>query len=144
MNNSNWQEKLQERHPHFNLMKLFYTINTSKKKLKPINPDFEKLRKCSTKKMLHKTLINMNSNNKNILLFYMKNCYIFEILTRKIINRKALFGKRDILLRCIEDPEFLLKDCSFDNNMIKNFCVGTVNFICRYMEDIKGELDKSD
>ena len=143
MDSKNWEDKLKENHPHIQLGSLIQEINKTKKKMKPVNKDFDRLRKCSTKKMLYKTLNMMETQNKEILLFFVRNCLTIELLTRKVMNRWLIFNKRELLLNCIEDPEILMIDCRFDNNLIKNFCVGTVNFICRYKEEIEKELNKN-
>jgi hypothetical protein len=53
-----------------------------------------------------------------------------------VVNRKLLFSKRTFLLECILEPKNLSRECSFDNNLIKNFCTGAVNFISRFFEEL--------
>jgi hypothetical protein len=118
----------------------FVKLNTNK--VGKLHSDFEKLKQCISKKMMYTLLINMNQENTEILLFFMRNCFSVEVLTRKGKSKWNLFRKREFLLKCIEEPETLLFKCNFDNNMIKSFCIGTVNFIDRYKNEILQEIAK--
>ena len=132
-----WSKKLLEKHIHINFTSLIKQANKRKKKRQIVNREFQKFGKCSTKKMLQKCLNSMSQANKEILIVYMKYCFIFDVFTRKVINRKMLFTKRNILLECIINPKKLNLECSFDNNLIKNYCTGVINFISRYYSELK-------
>ena len=122
------------------LQNLVENVNNRKKKKKQINSYFQKLRKCSTKLMLHDCLLNMSPFSKQILEFYLKECFIFDVFSRKVANKTQLFGKRQFFADCLDDPDILHKRLNFDNNLIKNFCIGAVNFIARYYSDISKEI----
>lgn len=137
MNKIGWTDLLKKRHMHINFPLLMKQVKKRKKKLGKVNEDLQRLRKCSTKKMLCKCLRAMQRTNKGILVAYMRHCFIFDVFTRRVVNRKLLFSKRTFLLECILDPANLNKECSFDNNLIKNFCTGAVNFISRFFAELE-------
>ena len=126
--------------PNIKLQILVEKISKRKKKKKQINSYFQKLRKCSTKLMLHNCLLNMSPFSKQILDFYLKECFIFDVFSRKVANKAKLFGNRQFFADCLEDPDILHQRFNFDNNLIKNFCIGAVNFISRYYSDISKEI----
>ena len=132
-----WTDRLKKKHMHINFPLLMKQVKKRKKKLGKVNEDLQRLRKCSTKKMLHRCLKAMQESNKDILVAYMQSCFIFDVFTRKVVNRKLLFSKRTFLLQCILDPQNLTKECSFDNNLVKNFCTGAVNFISRFVAELE-------
>lgn len=140
MQKFDWIEHLKQKHPHIDFPLLMKQIKKRKKKLGKVNDDLQRLRKCSTKKMLQKCLLGMGGHNKDVLIVYMENCFIFDVFTRRVVNRKLLFCKRSFLLNCILDPKNLSQECSFDNNLVKNFCTGAVNFISRHFKELEALL----
>ena len=137
MNKIGWTDRLKKKHMHINFPLLMKQVKKRKKKLGKVNEDLQRLRKCSTKKMLSRCLKSMHDSNKGILIAYMRFCFIFDVFTRRVVNRKLLFSKRTFLLECIIEPQNLMKECSFDNNLIKNFCTGAVNFISRFIAELE-------
>ena len=137
MDKMGWTDLLKKRHLHINFPLLMKQVKKRKKKLGKVNEDLQRLRKCSTKKMLKKCLYAMTEKNKGILKAYMQYCFIYDVFTRRVVNRKLLFSKRTFLLECIVEPKNLSKECSFDNNLIKNYCTGAVNFISRFFAELE-------
>ena len=137
MDKIGWTEIIKKRHQHINFPLLMKQVKKRKKKLGKINEDLQRLRRCSTKKMLRSCLNSMEEENKAVLVAYMRHCFIFDVFTRRVVNRKLLFAKRAFLLECILDPRNLGRECSFDNNLIKNFCTGAVNFISRFFAELE-------
>lgn len=137
MDKTGWTELLKRRHVHINFPQLMKQAKKRKKKLGKVNDDLQRLRKCSTKKMLRQCLRGMHPANKGVLLAYMRHCFIFDVFTRRVVNRKLLFSKRTFLLECVLEPGNLRRECSFDNNLIKNYCTGAVNFISRFFPELE-------
>lgn len=107
-------------------------------KLKRINKenltslDFFKLKTCKTKKCLFELLMEMNLEEREILLFYTRNCFIHDMFTRTYKIRQILFPKREKILNCIENPKNLLMNCKFDKDLIRYFITGFLSFFVRH------------
>jgi hypothetical protein len=135
-----WGRRIEQKHPHIKVEELVGHLLKNKKKKKNINSYFKKLRSCSTKSMLHDCLLKMSIFSKKVLEFYLTECFILDVFSRKVSNKIELFRKREFFLNCIDDPDLLLKRFNFDNNLVKNFCIGAVNFISRYYSDISKQI----
>ena len=104
-----------------------------RKAVNKIKYELRKLKKCSTKYALKKFLTRCSGYARGLLLFYMRECFVFDIFTRRLECKKYLMSKRQFLFRIIEDPRVLDSDCHFNNNILKNFCTGIANFLIRHM-----------
>ena len=115
-------------------------------KPKPTHPQIEiyrlqhkmkALKKCSSKISLRKFLTKADSVLKSTMKFYLRNCFLKDLYTRKLENKFTLLSRRSLLFRIIEEPSILNSDCQFENNLLKNFCTGMSNFISANFERIK-------
>ncbi len=102
---------------------------TQKTKIHVTSPEIDKIKSCTTKNMFKNVLMELNAEWRDIVKFYLTDCYIFDLYTRKIEDKKHLLSKREILYSVVDTPSFLDLDCHFDNNLIKNFCTGLSNFL---------------
>lgn len=118
------------------------TKKIRKKKILKMNPKMEKLRTCTSKSGLRDFLHYLTPKWKNIIKFYMTECFIFDLYIRRLENKMFLLSKRHFLFSIIEQPDLLTNDCHFDNNLLKNFCTGLANFIYVHYDDILRELNK--
>ena len=74
-------------------------------------------------------LLNLSPHWKEIIKFYLTDCFLFDIYSRKMDNKLKLLSKREVLYEVVDDPLLLNFGCHFDNNLVKNFCSGLANFI---------------
>ena len=95
-----------------------------------------KLKKCNSKYTFRQFLIKSSPVTRQILLFYMRECFILDVYTRRLENKRFLLAKREIFYEIIRNPELLSQDCHFDNNSLKNFCTGAGNFILKNLKKI--------
>ena len=117
----------------------------SKKKNKQFSHhEIKLIKKCSTKNKLEKILKKLSQNWKKLIKFYITDCFIFDLYTRKLENRKRLLENREIFYNIIDNSDILLIDCHFDNNMIKNFCTGLANYLKINYFDMKKALEERD
>lgn len=124
--------------------------NCTKKKKKPsskrfitpkedpmLNFQIQKLKKCNSKVGLRRILLKLPSEWKKIIKFYMTECFIHDLYTRRLENKMFLLSKRELLYRLVDNPELLTMDCHFDNNLLKNYCTGIANFVTKHHKDIE-------
>ena len=112
----------------------------SKKKVIRAFPSIEKLRTCTSKRGLRKLLKSLNPYWRIIIKFYMTECFIFDLFSRRLENKMFLLSKRDFLYSLIDNPDLLASDCHFDNNLLKNYCTGVANFIYKHYDMIRKEV----
>ena len=116
-------------------------ISKKKEKFSLSCVEIEKLKKCNSKAALRKILIQLTPEWKRIIKFYMTECFIHDLYTRRLENKMFLLSKRELLYRLIDNPELLTMDCHFDNNLLKNFCTGIANFVTKHYSEISKILD---
>ena len=100
-------------------------------------PEIDKLKKCNTKNSFKKVLGSLSAEWKQLIKFYLTDCFIFDLYTRKLEDKKHLLSKREVFYTVIENPGFLDLDCHFDNNLVKNFCTGLSNFLRKNYQKMK-------
>lgn len=104
--------------------------------------EIDKIKKCNTKNSFKQVLISLDPNWKELIKFYLTDCFIFDLYTRKLEDKKHLLSKREIFYSVIENPEVLDLDCHFDNNLVKNFCTGLSNFLKKNYQKMKDMIEK--
>jgi hypothetical protein len=127
------------------LKKLSKLIKTKKIRKKQKNlvhsPQIKKLKQCNSKIQLRRIILKLTPEWKKIIKFYMTECFIHDLYTRRLENKMFLLSKRELLYRLIDNPELLNLDCHFDNNLLKNYCTGIANFVIKHHQDIKEILE---
>ena len=103
-------------------------------------PEILTLKRCNSKTQFRRILLKLNPEWKKVIKFYMTECFIHDLYTRRLENKMFLMSKRDLLYRLVDNPELLTKDCHFDNNLLKNYCTGIANFVARHYKDIQSKL----
>ena len=121
------QTNLRQTTPPQNYKKISKRTKLTKAPLIPV--EIDQIKKCTTKNMFKAVLVELSEEWKDIIRFYLTECYIFDLYTRKIEDKKHLLSKREILYNVIDNPTLLDLDCHFDNNLMKNFCTGLSNFL---------------
>lgn len=106
-----------------------------KNRIMPI--EIKMIKKCTTKKQFIETLKTLNNQWKKLIKFYLTDCFIFDLYTRKIENKLKLLENREIFYAIIENPDMLNIDCHFDNNMVKNYCSGLGNYLKKYHKKMR-------
>ena len=106
-----------------------------KNKILPI--EIKMIKKCTTKKQMIKLLKDLDYKWKKLIKFYITDCFIFDLYTRKIENKYKLLENREIFYNIIENPDLLQIDCHFDNNMIKNYCSGLANYLKKHYKKMR-------
>lgn len=99
--------------------------------------EIDKIKKCNTKNSFKQVLNSLDADWKELIKFYLTDCFIFDLYTRKLEDKKHLLSKREIFYSVIENPEMLDLDCHFDNNLVKNFCTGLSNFLKKNYQKMK-------
>ena len=107
-----------------------------KKMINKIKYELRKLKKCSTKYALKKFLLSCSAPLRRILRFYMRECLIFDIFTRRLECKQYLLSKRQFLFLILKTPGLLDTDCHFNNNILKNFCTGSANFLLKFLNKV--------
>ena len=95
------------------------------------------LKRCSTKASLRAVLVSLSPEWTHMLCYYVSNCFLYDIYSRRLETRSLLLSKQRILYKLICNPDLLNLDCHFDNNVVKNFCCGAANFILKNYEKFK-------
>lgn len=99
--------------------------------------EIDKIKKCNTKNSFKQILTGLTPEWKDLIKFYLTDCFIFDLYTRKLEDKKHLLSKREIFYSVIENPDVLDLDCHFDNNLVKNFCTGLSNFLKKNYQKMK-------
>lgn len=102
-----------------------------------ITAEIEQLRNCSTKNAFKKIISALDEEWKELIKFYLTDCYVMDLYTRKLDDKTNLLSKREVFYDVVNNPLILDGDCHFDNNLIKNFCTGMANFILKNISEIK-------
>ena len=105
--------------------------------------EIQDLKMCQSKVHLEEFLINSSESMKRLLRFYIQECFIFHIFSRKLKNPKHLFSRRSILFQIIRNPSILKTDCSFNNNSISNFCTGACLFLLKHHTSVGNYFSKN-
>ena len=117
---------------------------TSKRNLvhkdKLIPSEIDQLKHCNTKTSFKTYLLSLTDEWKEIFKFYLTDCFIYDLYSRKIDNKRHILSKREIIYSFIDNPKLLELDCNFDNNFVKNFCTGLANFLQIHLTSIKTAL----
>lgn len=104
--------------------------------------EIDKIKKCNTKNSFKTILASLSPEWKELIKFYLTDCFIFDLYTRKLEDKKHLLSKREIFYSVIENPEMLDLDCHFDNNLVKNFCTGLSNFLKKNYQKMKDAIEE--
>lgn len=102
--------------------------------------EIDKIKKCNTKNSFKQILNSLTPEWKELIKFYLTDCFIFDLYTRKLEDKKHLLSKREIFYSVIENPDVLDLDCHFDNNLVKNFCTGLSNFLKKNYQKMKDAI----
>jgi hypothetical protein len=98
------------------------------------------LKKCNSKKGLRKIIFGMSEICARMVHFYMTECFIWDIFTRKLKSKSFLLSKRALLFEMFKNPDLLELDCHFDNNLLKNYCTGMANFFLKHLRCVLSHL----
>ena len=109
-----------------------------KKKKREVSTFLGDLKKCNSKMGLRRIITSLSPLCHQLVEFYMTQCFIFDIFTRKLKNKSFLLSKRELLFKMFKEPRLLEMDCHFDNNLLKNFCTGMANFLARHCQKMLG------
>lgn len=111
-------------------------LKKRKSKKRWLIAEIRRLKKCQSKYSLMKFLIKMSGISRKLLRYYLTDCFIIDVCSRRLENKKFLISKRNLFLRILSQPEMLRDDCHFDNNILKNFCTGASNFLQTHLGKI--------
>ena len=92
--------------------------------------------KCNSKTGLYEILSSISRKWKNFIKFYLRNCFIRHLHIRQIKKISELMRQRQFFYDALDDPELLTLKVKFDNNIIKNFCIGICNFVIMFYSDL--------
>jgi len=112
----------------------------SQKKRKVIlekDPWIKKLFQCRSKSNLISIFLKLPEIYKEFIKIYLEKCFLLHLHLRQIKNLFQLMEHRQCIYNAIDDPQILLGNMKFKNNMVKNFAKGVVNFIVLFYEDLK-------
>lgn len=145
-NENQFQSNLKKPFENLPTAKAHWSLKTSKtkkltkikhkKKKEEVSTFFKELKKCNSKIGLRKIINSLSPFCHELINFYMTQCFIFDIFTRKLKNKSFLLSKRELLFQIFNEPRLLEMDCHFDNNLLKNFCTGMANFFIKHYDQI--------
>jgi hypothetical protein len=113
------------------------------KEIKSLFKEFDLLKCCQSKSDFHFFVKNSSKFIKKLLEFYVKECFIFHVFSRKLKAPKHLFSKRNLLFKILKSPSILKKDCGFNNNSISNFCTGACLFLKNNLKEIVFQIKET-
>ena len=135
-NNNDISKNYNEKSEFLNSLNKNESFNVPSTTMNKLRYQLRKLKKCSTKYSFKNLLIETSLLFKKILIFYMQECFFFDLYSRRLLCKNYLMSRRNLLYRIIENPSALDSDCHFNNNILKNFCKGMANFIIRNLKHI--------
>lgn len=109
----------------------------SKAKMKD-SKEMKLISKCLAKSHFKEALDSLSNRWKALLKVYLRECFISDIFNRKLEKKGILLQRKNKLIHIIDHPSDLNYDCQFDNNMMKNFCTGFINY---YKKNVR-EMEK--
>ena len=126
----------------------------SKKKKKPSDkrlkiilkslPHFKRLQKSNSKYELVKFFERATDKGKKIIKFYLSECFLIDIFSRKLSDKKLMMSKRQLFYDSVDNPKLLLFECKYDNNLLKNFSAGLINFLFKNFFKIQYQIYKTE
>lgn len=96
-----------------------------------------KVFQCKSKNKFIEILRGLEKYIRRLLKDYLRHHFLFHLHLRQIKDISGLMKNRQMIFEAIDDPEILDSNCTFSNNLIKNFCKGFVNFVLIFYEDLK-------
>lgn len=119
-------------------LKIFRKIVNRKKRQKLLDNNLflKKITVCNSRSLLASYISETTNEWKNLLKKYIKDWLIFHLHLRQIKNFKKLMSHRQFLFESIDDPDILNDGLGLENNMIKNFCKGFVQYIAMYQDEL--------
>ena len=91
---------------------------------------------CTSKIKLMQIFEQINSKWKKFIKFYLGRCLIFHLSIRQLKNVSEIMRHRQNLYDSIENPQLLINQFNFTNNLIKNFCKGISNSVIMFYDDL--------
>ena len=114
-----------------------------KKRLNNLFPLLNQLKNCSSKKELIYHITILSDKAKEFIKFYITECFFLDLFSRNIKNKKSILSKRQLFYDMLDGPEILNEVNFHNNNIIKNFCNGCMNFISQHFYDIEYQFRKN-
>ena len=99
---------------------------------------FRKLYKCTSKYNFRNILISLPEKYKLLIKKYIRDFFLIHIHLRPIGDVSQLMLRRNAFYEAVSEPESLIGNKSFANNLIKNFCRGMVNFFMIFYDQMIG------
>lgn len=119
-------------------LKIFRKIVNRKKRqnLLDNNLFLKKITICNSRSLLANYIFETSNEWKILLKKYIKDWLILHLHLRQIKNFKKLMSHRQFLFEAIDDPDILNDGLGLENNMIKNFCKGFVQYIAMFQDEL--------
>lgn len=108
-----------------------------RKKLLKKYSGLSRLFNCKSKNKLIQILGGLGREIRVLIKVYLRRHFLFHLHLRQIKDISGLMKNRQMIYEAVDSPEILLTNCTFSNNLIKNFCKGFVNFVIMFYEDMK-------
>ena len=101
-----------------------------------------KLKLCKSPTQLQQLLVRLTPRWRNILKFYMTECFIFDFHAQSWQKNKLLLSKRDLFYNAIDDPALLLRPAKFGSDFVPLYCTRIADFVTAHHHDICTVLEK--
>jgi hypothetical protein len=123
----------------------FFTVNKQsklnkkikKQKVRFLPEEFNKLEKCSSKKVFVSIMKEFPPKYKKIIQIYITDFLFADIYSRKLKHRTRLLCKKTFFHRSLDNPIIMEKNKWIQNSEIKQFCSVTVRFISKNYTHLK-------
>ena len=107
------------------------------------NKILKRLYTCNSKINLCHILDHLDETFKDLMRNYLKKFFIFHAHLRKMKNLKEFLSFRQCFFESIDDSSILKNNVLIQNNVIKNFCKGLLNYILIFYKDLKFQILKN-
>ena len=91
---------------------------------------------CNSKLKIYSLFKNLNPKWQNFIKKYLSEWFILHLHVRQIKDFSGLMQQRQNLFEAIDHPEVIMEKITFNNNLIKNFCKGVINFIFMFYDEL--------
>ena len=112
----------------------------NRKLRKQVLKDYPILKKfyfCSSKGGLIKIINNLPTQWKTLIKMYLRRFFLIHVHLRKMKNESEFKSYRTLFYEMLNDTELLKKNNKINNNIVKNFSKGIVNFVLMYYNQLK-------
>ena len=131
----------------------FFNNSTSDKKIKNDNNQFRvhraqrkkalekspllmRIYHCNSKTQLKHIFDNLPEQWRKLLRNYLSSFFLYHVSIRSMKNSSVFISFRQVFYDALDDSSILDSHHKLQNNIVKNFCKGIVNFMVFFGHDL--------